>query len=629
MCGIIGSVGLRNDSRLNIKILTHRGPDAMGKWKSPVNEFPVTLGHTRLAILDLTSNGNQPLLSDNKRYVFIFNGEIYNFIELRSELESSGHVFQTKTDTEVFFKGLIAEGPSFQLRCNGMWSFCLWDRKEKTALFGRDRFGKKPLFYSLLGHNKLVFASEMKGIYPFLNSIQPHNKINIFLQSLFSYESSEDTVISGIKRLPPGHFAIYKDGKFESKRWWNTLDHLEDVSDNYEEQVERWREIFLDAVKIRMRSDVRIGTALSGGLDSSAVFSAMNYLTNQKDNHVRQAQDWQHGFCAHFPGSSLDEVKWARVVTNAVKAPLYEVNVDPLDCGWSINEALYQVEDPYLTLPLPMLATFRAISNSGIKVTLDGHGADELFSGYGHLESAFHSSNPKETAELVSIIDSLESGQYKPIGGNLKINFHKQKLIKSLKPQLVKLIVFLKTLIGKDMEFFRYRQENTDRSHPQFKKLDPLSQNLYEIFHRTTLPTLLRNYDRYSMANGVEIRMPFMDHRLVTYTFSLPWTSKVGGTYTKRIMRDALKGILPEQIRTRRDKLGWNAPLHEWFKGPLKDEIEELIAKDSLPKKVQKVWQQFQKKTNPNFSDGQKVWKFLMPSLWKKALFEDSFRGPN
>ena len=622
MCGLIGTIGFKDDSKLNLKTLSHRGPDSMGKWNSLDNEFPVALGHTRLAILDLTEAGSQPMLTEDNRFVFVFNGEIYNFIELRSELESLGHVFKTKTDTEVFLKGLILEGPSFQLRCNGMWSFCLWDRKKKTALFGRDRFGKKPLFYSLIGNNKLVFASEMKGIYPFLNSIQPNEKINIYLQKSFCYESSEDCVIAGIKRLRPGHYAIYKNGKFESQRWWNTLDHLEDVPNNYQEQVERWREIFLDAVKIRMRSDVRIGTALSGGLDSSAILSAMNYLSNQKGSQTRETQDWQHSFCAHYPGSSLDETKWARILTNAVNVPLQEVTINPLNSGWSINEALYQVEDPNLTLPLPMLATYRAISNSGIKVTLDGHGADELFSGYDEIETAFKSSNAKETAELASIIKSLESGQYRHNTRNLKINFFKKRFIEFLKSHLRRPKGYLMALLGKrDWEFVRYKLKYADQSHPQFKKLDPLSQSLYELFHITVLPTNVRNYDRYSMASGVEIRMPFMDHRLVTYTFSLPWTSKIGGTYTKRIMRDALKGILPEPIRTRRDKIGWNAPFHEWFRGSLKSEIEELIATDVLSQKVKKAWQQFHKKTNPNFKDGQIIWTSLMPELWKKALF--------
>ena len=621
MCGLIGTIGFRDDTKLDIKNIAHRGPDAMGRWDSSDGEFPVVLGHTRLSILDLTEAGNQPLLSKDGRYVLVYNGEIYNFIELRSELESLGQVFYTKTDTEVLLKGLILEGPSFQLRCNGRWSFCLWDRKKKKALFGRDRFGKKPLFYHLLSKNRLVFASEMKGIYPFLNSIQPNENINIYFQKIFDYESSENCVIAGIKRLPPGHYAIYENGKFESYRWWNTLDHLEDVSKNYEEQVEKWREIFLDAVKIRMRSDVRIGTALSGGLDSSAIFSVMNYLANKNNNQSRQAQDWQNGFCAHFPGSSLDESKWAKIMTDAVNTDLQKVTINPQSSKWSLDEAFYQVEDPFVTLPLPMLETYRAISNAGIKVTVDGHGADELFSGYGHLNSAFKSSNLKQTAELVSIINSLESGKYVLNGKNMKINFIKQKLITLLRPYFRKSKDLLKTILKKqDMEFLRYKLEYSDQSHYQFKKLDPLSKDLYEIFHITTLPTLLRNYDRYSMASGVEVRMPFMDHRLVTYTFSLPWTSKVGGTYTKRIMRDALKGILPEKIRTRRDKIGWNAPHHEWFKGPLKNEIENLNKKNALPKKIQEAWKKFQKKPKPNFVDGQKIWILLMPELWKKSL---------
>ena len=621
MCGLIGTIGFKNNARLSIEILNHRGPDAQGKWESPKGEFPVFLGHTRLAILDLTESGNQPLVSNNDRYVFVYNGEIYNFLELRKELESQGQVFNTNTDTEVLLKGLILEGPSFQLKCNGMWSFCLWDRKKKTALFGRDRFGKKPLFYHLLSNNRLVFASEMKGIYPFLNSLQPSENMNIYLRALFDYENSETCAIKGIKRLPPGFYGIYKDGIMESHRWWNTLDHLDTISLNYEEQVEKWREIFLDAVKIRMRSDVRIGTALSGGLDSAATFSAMNYLTKKNKNFVRQTRDWQNGFCAHYPGSSLDETKWAKIVTDSVDADLEKITINPKYSSWSISESLYQVEDPYLTLSIPMLETYSAISNAGIKVTLDGHGADELFSGYGHLNAALSKSNIKQTAEIVSIINSLESGKYELESENMEINFIKKKFIILLKSYLKKPWRLLKTLLGKqDFEFLRYKLEYTDQSHYQFKKLDPLSKELYEIFHITILPTLLRNYDRYSMASGVEVRMPFMDHRLVAYTFSLPWTSKVGGTYTKRIMRDALKGILPELVRTRRDKIGWNAPLHEWFLGPLRNEIESHISSHQFSQKVEGAWKKFKKIKNPNFNEGQNIWAILMPELWKNNL---------
>lgn len=621
MCGLIGSIGFKNNHKLKIESLTHRGPDSFGKWESFEGEFPAVLAHTRLSILDLTKDGNQPFISEDQRYIFVYNGEIYNFIELRLEMESLGHTFKTNTDTEVFLKGLILEGPLFQLRCNGMWSFCLWDRKKKSALFGRDRFGKKPLFYHFLDNNRLVFSSEMKGIYPFLNTIKPAENINILLQKIFDYESSENCVIAGIKRIPPGYYSIYENGKLTSHRWWNTLDHLENISENYEEQVQKWREIFLDAVKIRMRSDVHIGTALSGGLDSSATFSAMHYLSNKNNGQVRQAQEWRNGFCAHYPGSSLDESKWAKIVTDSTNTDLKKIIINPQKSNWTINEALYQVEDPYLTLPLPMLETYHEISKAGIKVTIDGHGADELFSGYGNLSSALKVSDLKQTAEIVSIIDSLQNGKYEPKSKNIRLNFIKHKLITIFNPYLKQSKQLIKTFLGKqDIEFLKYKLDYADKHHHNFKKLDPLSQDLYEIFHVTILPTLLRNYDRYSMASGVEIRMPFMDHRLVTYTFSLPWTSKVGETYTKRIMRDALKGILPEAIRKRRDKIGWNAPLHEWFKSSLKSEIDEIVDKDVLPKNVKKAWQNFQKKKNPSYFDGQKIWMILMPELWKRSL---------
>ena len=239
MCGIIGSIG-KKDNRLNPSLLEHRGPDGIGMWSSPDSESPVQLGHSRLSILDLSANGNQPFILDD-RYVFVFNGEIYNFLELRGELEGQGVRFKTQTDTEVFLRGLIRDGAAFQLKCNGMWSFCLWDRRTKSALFGRDRWGKKPFFYIDDGVRGIVFASEMKALYPFLPSIAPSENVDHLIQHLFDYEHTQNCVVTGIKRLPPGHFAEYKEGRMVVKRWWNTLDHLEEVSDRYEDQVEKWR----------------------------------------------------------------------------------------------------------------------------------------------------------------------------------------------------------------------------------------------------------------------------------------------------------------------------------------------------------------------------------------------------
>lgn len=623
MCGILGTIGFVDEKLFNLGAIEHRGPDGMRSWKSSEAEYPAHLGHTRLAILDTTEAADQPLISPCNRYVFVYNGEIYNFIELRKDLEARGHRFHSESDSEVFMTGLIEDGPSFQHRCNGMWAFCLWDRHTKSALFGRDRFGKKPLFISFRGALGLTFCSEMKGLYPFMQSVEPDESINLYLQHLFDYESTSQTVIKGITRIRPGHYATYAEGKLKEVRWWNTLDHLQEVPASYDDQVEKWRELFLDSVALRMRADVRIGTALSGGLDSSATFGAMAHLANENITRERQAADWRHGFCAHYPGSTIDESNWAELVTDWAGLRLTKVEVDPLSSGWSVMDALKQVEDPYLTLPTPMLATYKAISDAGIRVTLDGHGADEMFSGYGHLSYAYPDANSAQRSELGSIINSLSSGEYVH-AKNLSITTRaKQRFIQEISSN-AHLKSYVKALIGRaDWDFVNYKLEFDDQNHFAYKNFDSLTKKLYEIFHISILPTLLRNYDRYSMASGVEIRMPFMDHNLVSFTFSLPWTSKVGGTYTKRIMRDALDGIVPSEIRERRDKIGWNAPLHEWLRGPMKNEIEALLSLDEQKGKVQSAWSKFQNKKTATFHDGQQVWALIMPLLWKKSVAGD------
>ena len=621
MCGLYGIIGSHPPSHIDLSILYHRGPDASGLWQAPGEEFQISMGHTRLSILGLQESGNQPMLSSDGQYVFVFNGEVYNFIELRADLERKGYKFRSDTDTEVMLYGLIDEGPNFMLRCNGMWAFCLWNRRSKTAIFGRDRFGVKPLFYANISGGALAFASEMKALYPLLESVKPSKSIERHLSFLFDYEHTEECVIEGIKRIPPGYWAEYGNGQLVMHRWWNTLDHLETIPSRYKDQVERWRELFLDAVCLRMRADVRIGTALSGGLDSSATFCAMAYVANQSNEHNRQAEDWQHGFCSHYPGSTLDEIRWAQIVTDFLGVPLESVNIDPLNCGWSIAKALHQVEDPYLTLALPMLATYQTISTSGIKVTLDGHGADELFSGYGHLRYAMKEASPEEMAEILGIESSTRTGQYNPDYKNLRMRWLTQKILDIARDNSDTPRRVAKKLLGKiSWEEFYHKLSFDDQSHPTFKKMDPFNQALYEIFHITILPTLLRNYDRYSMASGVEVRMPFMDWRLVTFTFALPWQSKIGGGFTKRIMRDALKDILPEPIRTRRDKIGWNAPLHEWLKGSLRQEVEDLLHNSSYPSELLQDWNTFQSSSVKTFEDGQKMWSRLLPYLWQQSL---------
>ena len=634
MCGIGGIVGKRSISFAEkiIKKLDHRGPDANGYWISEDNDYPITLCHTRLSILDLSKSGSQPFFSQDKRFVLVYNGEIYNFLELKDELERKGCIFKTKSDTEVLLNGLITEGIDFQLKCNGMWAFCLWDRKLNKAIFSRDRFGVKPLYYSLLDNNTLVFASEMKAITPFLNSITPSKNIDIFIKYLFNYEATDECVLNNIKRLKSGHYLSYENGEITIKKYWNTLDNLVFNNDHYSNQVEEWQHLFLDSVKLRMRSDVPIGSALSGGLDSSSIVSAMSHISKQNDEK-RLSNDWQHIFCSSFPGSVNDETKWARIVAEDLSIQFNEIVLKKSKLNYSLEDALAMVEDPYLTLPYPMLNTYSAVKSQGINVTLDGHGADELFSGYGHLKYAIASAfNIKSIRELIAIDKSTSTGIFSDKERNIKRKWVKYNIFKILSSLYYKGYGSLSRSFNNvfpPCKISPIFHEEGIQMHPAYLEMDAFSQVLFEIFHYSILPTLLRNYDKYSMANGVEIRMPFMDWRLVCNTFSLPMSSKIGAGYTKRIQRDSMKNILLDSVRLRRDKIGWNAPVQDWFRNELKVEIEDVLSKNKQSKYYKssiESWKRFNKISNPTYQDGQKTWESILPIVWFSSLNNNLWR---
>jgi asparagine synthase (glutamine-hydrolysing) len=642
MCGIAGLIGESSHSTATelLRKINHRGPDGTGVWVSPPHETQVTLCHTRLSILDLSDSGNQPYVSHDGRFILVFNGEIYNFIELKNALASkyNAHFF-SDSDTEVLLNGLILEGIKFLDKCNGMWAFCLWDRYESKATLCRDRFGIKPLYFSELSCGRLGFSSEMKGLSPLLTSISPSDHIGAFFANPFSYESTDMCVIDKIKRLPAGYCAVYKDNLLTISQWWNTLDNLVEVPSEYSSQTEEWQSLFFNSVNLRMRSDVRIGTALSGGLDSSSVLAAMSAVSKQSGDLLpRSSDDWRHAICCSYPGSSLDEVHYAEEVAASCGVAFNTVSLTPDLSPSNIFNALAQVEDPYLTLPLPMLETYKAIKSNNISVTLDGHGADELFSGYGHLNFALRSaSSMRQFLEIIQIEQSTRSGVFSAVEQKSVLKKLKYRAYYFLASVGVLPLATLKYLLAswKTMHFSSdvssqmAQKLRTLNNHARFREMDVFSQVLYEIFHLTILPTLLRNYDRYSMASGLEIRMPFMDWRLVSYTFSLPWQAKLGGTYTKRIQRDALSGFLCDSVRLRRDKIGWNAPVHEWFNGPLKPFVEDQLSlgnSTSYFTQFKSAWENFSRLRNPNFHDGQKLWNASLPHFWLCSLNSSTWK---
>lgn len=604
MCGIFGYVG-NIEKSIALKCseaIRHRGPDGDGI----VIFDNAVLAHRRLSIFDLSDNASQPMSYANKRYWITYNGEIYNFYELRNELIDLGFSFKSKSDTEVILAAYQIWGESCQNRFNGMWAFAIWDTLAKTLFLSRDRFGKKPLFYRFCSNNEFAFCSEMKGLFPLMDQVKANHKIVSNISGYMNYESTEECAIEGIIRFPAGSCGWFSQGKLSIKRWWNTLDNLITPPPRYEDQVEQFKELFYDACKLRMRSDVPIGTALSGGLDSSASFSCMASLGSENATSSLSSS-WQHAFVASFPGSPLDEVEYAKEVALRYKVKPTIVEIDPLSDINALNEYMYLQEDPYITSPIPFMQLYRTVKNAGISVTIDGHGADELFGGYSFdLIHALYdcSFNDFKSKEVIKTFYEMHgsSPQLIPSESKSRLMFKWQ----------AKKIIRKMAIWSKKPESF---------------KLDNLNLKLYESTHNSILPTLLRNYDRYSMSSGVEIRMPFMDHRIVTFAFSIPWTSKVRGGYSKSIIRDALRDIIPEKIVNRKEKIGFNSPVVEWMKGPLKPFLLDTISDRGFKEstlinhiEVKKLILEAINNENTNFQNATLAWMKLTPYLWEKAM---------
>jgi asparagine synthase (glutamine-hydrolysing) len=613
MCGIMGTIPSteKNIFKKSLDTLYHRGPDDYG-IESIGNE--ITLGHRRLSIVDLSSHGHQPMFDRSKRYSVVFNGEIYNFLEIKKELDKKGYSFCSNSDTEVLLNAYIEWGEECVLMFNGMWAFAIWDNYKKELFLSRDRFGKKPLFYAFVD-GRFIFASEMKAIYPFLPEVKASKDFHWMKNNIFLYESTDKCLVEGIKRFPYGHNGMYKDGRLTTQRYWNTLDHLVDVPQSYEEQVEKFRELFFDACKIRMRSDVPIGTALSGGLDSSATISAMAHLSKGQVDYGKK--DWQHAFVASFPGTPLDETKYAKMVVDNIGINAEYIDINPLKHWDKLEEYFYMFEELYITSPIPMLMTYGAVKQHGTTVTLDGHGADELFSGYGHLLEALRDSgtNINRVKDILNTYKSTieDFSQKKELNNfQLYIMFFIKKMAKKI--------------LGKS-------PLSKDALHPNYQRLDNFSKELYIIFHETILPTLLRNYDRYSMINSVEIRMPFMDHRIVTFVNSLPYSSKFAGGYTKKLIRDAMNPYMPKEITWRKSKVGFNSPIVDWMQGDLKEWFldtvhDKAFLESSLvdnPKSIQMKTLELANKQSNSYIDAERNWTKLTPYLWEKAVLRRKY----
>ena len=572
MCGIAGIIKFNGSSISTNEIdeltdsLAHRGPDGRGTWFNQNKN--IALGHRRLSILDLSDAGHQPMISKDGFLTLVLNGEIFNFIEIKNELKDKGHTFISHTDTEVVLTAYKQWGLKMLDKFNGMWAMAIYNSKTHCLTLSRDRFGVKPLYY-FYDENELVFASEVKSLHKHLGQrVSINDKtIEALLRFDHSYHGTDQTYLNEVKSLKAGSNLILDNGKIELSQWYSLAKTK--VPKNFDEQASVLKEILKDAIKIRLRSDVPIGTCLSGGIDSGAISSLINTFNANDDQ--RFSNFTHRSFCAGFPGLDLDETKDAERLANQLGINL-DVEIVEAPSTHFLEQAMRQTDGPMPAFAFfPIWQLYGYIKKQNITVTLDGQGADEMLGGYYLGYEAMKGA--LELGDLFWLYDLKRTyGDIHPKAqqwasdhfNNVKEEKIRQ-ITQTLKLPVKKLLALIRLYTFKPLKVAR-----SNITDPSIKD-NTFEDALYNQFFKTPLPFLLHQYDRASMANGIECRMPFMDYRVVEYIFSLPAQSKVGGGYTKRVLREALKGILPDETRLNKTKTGFNAPTTQWFKTDLNE----------------------------------------------------------
>ncbi|MBN1663693.1 MAG: asparagine synthase (glutamine-hydrolyzing) [Deltaproteobacteria bacterium] len=589
MCGIAGILALRennvckHDLEVMTRALAHRGPDGEGMHV----DGPVGLGHRRLAILDLGATGSQPMFFADGRYWIVHNGEIYNFLELRETLAGLGYSFRSSSDTEVILAAFIKWGEDCQLRFNGMWAFAIWDAQQRRLFLSRDRFGVKPLFY-FSSREYFAFASEMKAFLPlpWFPSTFRLPVVARAIEAPYSLEATEHCMLDGIMRLRAGYsLTIEPGGAPRVHRWWRTDEHLIPATGDFGCQVEEFRERFTDAVRLRMRSDVPLACTLSGGLDSGSVSVTAAKIYGDSPRPAQRIQYPPVAFTVSFPGTNHDERMHACSVARHAGMESIVVDSDSGDASEVADDFIFQCEEVQGPNLGPWLI-YREMSRAGIKVCLDGHGGDELLAGYvDQVRFArdllmFPVPRLRKAAQMTAMLRRMECDGEGPVSfrdwgsaGKIYGWLLRERILNSQESHQCRVPPAGAT---QWLRIEPFRSLEPLEEPLREKGLSPLAIRLYRDFHVDDLPTILREFDRYSMAHGVEVRSPFLDWRLVCYCLSLPSDAVLAGGQTKRILREAMRGHLPEPVRTRARKIPFKS-FGEWWRGSLRTFVLDTV----------------------------------------------------
>jgi asparagine synthase (glutamine-hydrolysing) len=608
MCGIAGFVdtslnGAERNAVLEKMLVSiaHRGPDARGAWYHD----ELALGHNRLSILDLSEDGKQPMHFNN--FSIVFNGEIYNYLEVREELKKKGYAFKTGTDTEVVLSAYQEWGEGCVDYFVGMWAFALWDNDAKKLFCSRDRFGIKPFYYIHSG-TKFYFASEIKALKQtnVFSSDLNEDHVAMGLQLGWNHLPSS-TYFNSIESLPAGCNLIYEQGKIKVNTWWD-INPLQTNKQSYAENVSQLKDLLFNSIQLHMRSDVEVGCCLSGGLDSSTIASVVGTL--YPDKKIK-------AFNVFYEGEgAVDERKWVKEVINKYPSvePYYFSPSDD-DIANAFDKAIYFADVPLAgSSPISQYFVMQLASQHGVKVLLDGQGSDESLGGYMHSYYRL----------LAGMMSKQHWGaMWKEINSHASTQqFGFSKKVDLFLKSVLSLISDEQKLYA--LEYKRYYPFLSLEPRIPFRLLNKkgsrLNNFLYHLNKTTLLPTLLQFEDRNSMAFSIESRVPFLDHRIVEFAFTLPDDAKIHEGRTKRILRDSMNGILPDAITNRTDKKGFVTPGEiKWLRGPLKFLLDQKF--DDIPflsaEKSKLLIDEFKAGNNQNAN---LVWRLATLKYWMQRI---------
>ena len=641
MCGICGYVVPRGGRRAVDEgtlarmrdVLTHRGPDGSGLFVERYDGGAgVALGHRRLSIVDL-AHGAQPMASDDGRLQLVYNGEVYNHPAVARELEGQGARYHTHCDTETVLKLYERDGVRAPEAMRGMFAVAVWDRREHTLFLARDRFGVKPLYYVHAEDGALYFASEIKALLE-AGAVRPALNWAALPDFLANHApSGDETLFAGVRRLPPGHTLVWRDGQVSLRQYWD-LRYADEGADARPEReiVAEYTERFREAVRVRLMADVPLGMFLSGGIDSAAITAAMSQLV---DDQIKT-------FSVAFAEREANELRYARMVAERYRTDHHEVVVTPDEFFGALPSLVWHEDEPIAHPSSVALNFVSRLAAERVKVVLTGEGSDETLVGYNRYRATILQMSAGRTYERLT--PSALRALVRSAANALPAGRVRQKLGRTIltRPATLDALYFENFAVfgrgeqpGLLTREARARVGDADpyaAYHAALERTDArtLLDRLLYADTKTYLHELLMKQDQMSMAASIESRVPFLDHPLVEWVARLPDRMKLNGYTTKHVLREAMRPHLPAEILSRK-KMGFPVPVGAWFRGGYRQVVDEYVLGDrALARGIFEpaAVRQLVARHAAGENHSERLWALVTFEMWQRVFFDGEEPGP-